>query len=68
MKKKNSLGKVLKRYNKIRYIGLIEGLLVGICSGFVVIAFRLALEKVKFFPGYMTNLCKQDSFYMAERF
>lgn len=65
MKKKNSLGKVLKRYNKIRYIGLIEGLLVGICSGFVVIAFRLALEKVKFFPGYMTNLCKQDSFYMA---
>lgn len=60
MKRKKSVGKLLKSYNKIRYIGMLEGLLVGMASGFVVITFRLILEKLKHFAPYMAARCTEN--------
>lgn len=64
MKRKKSVGRILKRYNKIRYIGLLEGLLVGIFSGFVVITFRLVLELAKPLPMIMVSKCKSNPVFI----
>jgi len=52
----------LKRFHSFRYSLILEGVLSGIVAGFVVVLFRLLLEKADAFRNGAVSFCQAHSF------